>query len=189
MRGRERAQLARRCCASVRLRVQIPEPMGCRMWGPSAGKQTGVPRASWQAGLTTFGEFWGRLRDPVSMAKVERDQGRILLSILGVHVHAYTHVPAHTCTQTPEKPPPTHTHTHQSPLMLLTSSLYVRETGKSKQGRHWALQRQAVCLLRSEFLWVVQLYRLHGIFPDANYTTFNSLRPFPLCNGNSVQWV
>lgn len=74
-------------------------------------------------------------------------------------------------SDTCEHPPHTHTpntHTHQSALMLLTSTLHVRETGKSKQGRHWALQRQAFCLLRSEFLWVVQLYRLHGIFPDAN---------------------
>lgn len=49
------------------------------------------------------------------------------------------------------------------------------------------MHRQVICLLKSEFLWVVQLYRLRGIFPDASAlitVPFIHSNP-PPCNGNS----
>lgn len=47
------------------------------------------------------------------------------------------------------------------------------------------MYRQVVCLLKSEFLWVVQLYRLCGILPDASALI---TLPFIHSNPPPLQW-
>lgn len=157
--------------------------MECRMCGPSAGKQTGVPRANWQAGLTSIGEFWDRLRDPASMAKVERSRKtlNINLGCTCALIHMRT-------------PPPTHTHTPHTPVCLnLACRNFTCERDRKEKTRQELGNAQAG-RLSSEVRVPVGGPALPPAwnFPRcqrSHYSTFHSFQPSPLAMETLVQWV
>lgn len=82
-----------------------------------------MPGTGWIARLAKIGVFPVQMRDPVSVNKVEYNQGRHLRSASGLHIHVHTiHTFAHTCKHA--YTPIHHTHTdHSWPHCKLKASL------------------------------------------------------------------